>query len=168
VLSTVKGFRKPVPYPGDVVTVRALALVLAAGLLAGAAPARTTTVTSANAASFVYDRWHPEDTIIESSRVLTRGPNSPPVTVSVEATPSGKVADLVATVHNGGTGRIRFPNGATVRFVVTRNGAPWRGAVLRSAGTRLLAAGRDLTLRGTMPLPAPGSYEFTGVLSYAR
>lgn len=147
---------------------RALGLALAVALLVGAAPARSTTVRSANAASFVYDRWHPEDTIIESSQVLTRGATSPPVTVSVAATPSGKVANLEATIHNEGTTRIRFPSGATVRFVVTRNGAAWRGAALRSGGTRSLAPGQGLTLRGTMPLPAPGSYEFTGVLSYVR
>jgi hypothetical protein len=132
-------------------------------LLTGAGGPRPVTVHSGNAATFSYDRWHPEDTVVGSSEVLTRDPAN--VTITVSAVPDGYVARLRATVRNSRRTRIRFPNGLRVRMLVSRNGGGEPAVVLRS-GLRSLGPGAGADLAGTMPLPKPGTYEFEGVLSF--
>jgi hypothetical protein len=144
--------------------VRVAAIGLAAlTLLTAAGGPRPVTVRSANAAAFSYDRWHPEDTVVGSSEVLTRNPDN--VTLTVSAVPDGYVARIHATVHNDRPTRIRFPSALRVRILVSRNGGGERAVVLRSA-VRSLAPGAGADLGGTMPLPLPGTYEFVGVLSF--
>jgi hypothetical protein len=73
------------------------------------------------------------------------------------------VAELRSDMANQTNREIAFPDGLVLRFVISRDGQPWRTVELRFPDTRSLPAGGSLEVESATPLQQQyGHYEVTG------
>jgi hypothetical protein len=126
-----------------------------------AVSAQDVTEESDNTATYVYN----ESGSGGSSATADTQPSNDPLTFLVQAAwDHDNVADLNAKIDNNTARTITFPgdNGFVLRFLIDRDGQPWRTVEIRRSDIRSLPPHAEMLVTGNVYMEKYGTYTVGG------